>query len=74
MKNKYVLKMCGFYLSKYELDKEQVNTNFLSGLYFTTDINKAIKLIIDKALPLSKVIYIETGIDFEIVEVKNENK
>ena len=70
MVKQYVLKMSSFYLSKYILNGNNIKTSFISGLIFATDINKALRLTDDNLEYLKKILYIETGIDFEIKEVE----
>jgi hypothetical protein len=70
MEKQYVMKMGVFYLSKYFINSEKIETNFVDSLIFTTSIDTALKLGIDKAKYLDKILYIESGIDFEIKEVE----
>lgn len=70
MEKEYVLKTDNFYLSKYFLDPNKPETNFISGVIFATNINTALKLTIEKAKYLNKMFYIEIGLDFEVKEVE----
>ena len=69
MSKEYVLKTGSFYLSKYFLNSTKIETNFIEAIIFTINIDTALKLSIEKAKYLDKMLYIDTGIDFEIREV-----
>ena len=69
MEKQYVLKTGIFYLSKYFLDHDKIENDFIDAIIFVTDIDKALKLGYEKAKYLDKILYINSGINFEIKEV-----
>ena len=70
MEKQYVMKMSDFYLSKYFLNSSKIETNFIDALIFTTSLDTALKMGKDKVKYLQKILYINTGIEFEIKEVE----
>ena len=72
MVDKYVLKMGNYYLSQYWVDKDTIKTNFVNGILFTTNIDIAVKFTIEDLKELNKILYINTGVEFDIKKVEGK--
>ena len=69
MEKGYVLKTGGFYLSKYYLNEENYETDFIDSILFTSKIDRALVLNEAQAIRLSRILYVESGIDFTLKEI-----
>ena len=60
--------MSNFYLSQYWLYELAIKSCFIKSILFTINLDTALKLPLEQAKELQKILYINTGIDFKVVK------